>query len=103
MIVYNTTFHIDNDILDATLSYLKKTYIPKAIESGLLHSPCLHKVLHTADNGENYAIQFRTKNIDTLNYWLEKEGKTLHQSLLNLFGSKIAGFTTLLEEINWEI
>lgn len=34
MIVYNTTFHIEKDILDESLVYLKKQYIPKAVESG---------------------------------------------------------------------
>ena len=30
MIVYNTTFHIEKDILDESLDYLKRQYIPKA-------------------------------------------------------------------------
>lgn len=41
MIVYNTTFHIEKDILDEGLDYLKKQYIPKAVESGFLQRPCL--------------------------------------------------------------
>ena len=41
MIVYNTTFHIEKDILDESLDYLKKQYIPKAVESGFLQRPCL--------------------------------------------------------------
>lgn len=103
MIVYNTTFHIDNDILNDTLSYLTEIYIPKAIASGFLHQPCLRKILQTnEDAGESYAVQFHVKNIDTLNYWLEKEGNAIHQALLGQFGSKIVGFTTLLEEIDWE-
>ena len=43
MIVYNTTFHIEKDILDESLDYLKKQYIPKAVESGFLQRPCLKK------------------------------------------------------------
>ena len=31
MIVYNTTFHIEKDILDESLDYLKRQYIPKAV------------------------------------------------------------------------
>ena len=45
MIVYNTTFHIEKDILDESLVYLKKQYIPKAVESGFLQRPCLRRVL----------------------------------------------------------
>ena len=40
MIVYNTTFHIEKDILDESLVYLKKQYIPKAVESGFLQRAC---------------------------------------------------------------
>lgn len=102
MIVYNTTFHIDNDILDDTLSYLKKIYIPQAMNSGFLLKPCLRRVMHeTGDVEESYAVQFHVKNMDTLTYWMEKEGKILHQALVEQFGSKVTGFTTLLEEIDW--
>ena len=30
MIVYNTTFHIEKDILDESLDYLKKTVYPES-------------------------------------------------------------------------
>ncbi|MDR0750605.1 MAG: DUF4286 family protein [Tannerellaceae bacterium] len=103
MIVYNTTFHIDKDILDDVLPYLTKIYIPKAIAGGFLRQPYLRRILHTnEDAGESYAVQFHVKNIDTLNYWLEKEGNIIHQALTGRFGDKVVGFTTLLEEIDWE-
>jgi hypothetical protein len=103
MIVYNTTFHIDKDILDDALLYLTKIYIPEAIAGGFLRQPYLRRILQTnEDAGESYAVQFHVKNIDTLNHWLEKEGAIIHQALLDRFGNKIAGFTTLLEEIDLE-
>ena len=103
MIVYNTTFHIDKDILDEALPYLTKIFIPEAIAGGFLHRPYLRKILQTNEEaGESYAVQFHVKNIDTLNYWLEKEGNMIRQALTGRFGNKVAGFTTLLEEIDWE-
>ena len=85
MIVYNTTFHIEKDILDESLVYLKK------------------RVLQ-AEEGEDISlsVQFHVKNIDTLNFWLQNEGNNLHRALVARFGHKIAGFSTLLEEIDWE-
>jgi Domain of unknown function (DUF4286) len=103
MIVYNTTFHIERDILDESLEYLKKSYIPKAMSSGFLHQPCLRRVMHTEPGeGSSFSVQFHVKNMDTLNFWLQSEGNTLHQDLVKRFGHKIAGFSTLLEEIDWE-
>lgn len=103
MIVYNTTFHIERDILDESLEYLKKNYMPQAMSSGFLHQPCLRRVLQTEpEEGVSFSIQFHVKNVDTLNFWLQGEGNTLHKDLIARFGHKIAGFSTLLEEIDWE-
>lgn len=102
MIVYNTTFHVDNEILEEGITYLKEVYLPRASASGFLLNPLLRKVLHNEENeGVNFSVQFHVKNIDTLNFWLESEGKLLHQELVRKFGRKIAGFSTLLEEIDW--
>lgn len=99
MIVYNTTFHIDKDIVDKTLDYIRKTYIPDSVASGFLQNPCLRRVMHTEENGENYAVQFHVKNIDTLHYWLKNEGVAINNALNERFGNKIAGFVTCLEEM----
>ena len=96
MIVYNTTFHIEKDILDESLDYLKRQYIPKAVESGFLQRPCLRRVMQAE---EEEGISF---SVHTLNFWLQSEGINLHRALVARFGHKIAGFSTLLEEIDWE-
>lgn len=103
MIVYNTTFHIENEVLEDCLLYLKKTYIPKAAASGFLSRPYLRRVLQVEEEeGSSFAVQFHVKNVDTLNYWLEQEGRILQKDLAWRFGSKMVGFTTLMEEIDWE-
>ncbi|MDH6535751.1 DUF4286 family protein [Parabacteroides sp. 52] len=103
MIVYNTTFHIDKEILEDCLFFLKKEYIPQASLSGFLHTPCLRRVIQAEEGeGESYSVQFHVKNVDTLQYWLEQEGNLLHKKLIARFGSKVVGFTTLLDEIDWE-
>jgi len=103
MIIYNTTFHIENDIVDECVLYLKKNYIPKAASSGFLMQPCLRKVMTThEDEGSSYSVQFHVKNIDTLNYWMQHEGQLLQKELIDCFGSRVVGFTTLLEDIDWE-
>lgn len=101
MIIYNTTFHIDQESLKEALQYLKEEYIPKATASGFLHTPGLLRVMHMAeDGGCSYSVQFRVKNVDTLNFWLQNEGMLLHKGLVSRFGERVAGFSTLLEEID---
>ncbi|MDO4755595.1 MAG: DUF4286 family protein [Parabacteroides sp.] len=104
MIVYNTTFHIEKDSINECLTYLKKQYIPKAAASGFLLNPRLRRIIPTeqGEEGESYSVQFHVKNMDTLNFWLQNEGNLLHKDLVSRLGYKIAGFSTLLEEIDWE-
>lgn len=77
MIIYNTTFHIHKDIVDECLEYLKNSYIPKASESGILYSPYLRRILDSRN----------------------EEGGALQQDLIGRYKEKIAGFSTLLEDI----
>ena len=88
MVLYNITLNIDNDITEACLDYLKRFYVPQATQSGVMHSPKIHKVLPYV------------KNVDTLNYWIEHEGQHISKRLVERFGDKVAGFTTVLEEID---
>ena len=100
MIVYNTTFHIHKDIVDECLEYLKNSYIPKASESGILYSPYLRRILDSRnEEGESFSVQFHTRDIDSLNEWVRKEGGALQQDLIGRYKEKIAGFSTLLEDI----
>lgn len=101
MIVYNTTFHIAQEAVEECLDFFKKQYIPQATASGLLGEPRLMRVMHTdeGEGGSSYSLQFRTENPATLQDWLEKEGTLLHRELVKRFGHRVAGFSTLLEEI----
>ena len=100
MIIYNTTFHIHKDIVDECLEYLKNSYIPKASESGILYSPYLRRILDSRnEEGESFSVQFHTRDIDSLNEWVRKEGGALQQDLIGRYKEKIAGFSTLLEDI----
>jgi hypothetical protein len=101
MIVYNTTFHIDKEILEEALVYFKKNYIPDAIADGILVQPCLRRIMHDTGEGVNYAVQFHAANMDTLKAWLEKKGDSIHRALTTYFGDKISGFTTLMEVVDW--
>lgn len=102
MIIYNTTFHIDKESLSDGLEFLKKTYIPRAIAGGLLTDPRLSRVLAHEAEGESYALQFRVNDTGRLNRWLEQTGRALQNELVSRFGEKITGFSTLLEEMDWQ-
>lgn len=100
MLIFNTTFHIDDDIHDACIQYLKSVYVAQALASGFLHSPRL-TLIHAQheEGGTSYSLQLMVKNKEVLDYWHQNIGQGLDEEMKRLFGNKIVGFSTLLEEI----
>lgn len=100
MLIFNTTLHLEDSVHDECLEFLKKVYIPRSLEGSFLEQPSLARIekLHE-ESGVSYALQFKTSDIDTLNQWADEVGEFLQQQLTELFGNKVTGFATLLEEI----
>jgi hypothetical protein len=100
MIIFNTTFHVEDDVCDDYIRFMQDVYIIKAIGSGFLHEPRFLRIhAQHEQGGTSYSVQFKVKNVDTLNHWHSTEGLELQQQLAARFGNKVAGFVTLLEEI----
>ncbi len=100
MIIFNTTFHVEDDVLNDYISFIKEIYITRAAGSGFLHEPRFARIhAQHEESGSSYSLQFRVKNVDTLNHWFSTEGQTLQEELALRFGNKALGFVTLLEEI----
>lgn len=101
MLIFNTTYHIEEDSHGAFLDFITKNYIPAATGSGFLHAPCLCRIRPQHEtNGYSYSLQFKVKNSDVLEYWLTQQGEELQKQLLSEFGQKLAGFVTLMDEID---
>lgn len=100
MIIFNTTFHVEDGVLDSYIHFIKETYIIIAVGSGFLHEPRFCRI-HSQheESGSSYSLQFKVKNVDTLNHWFATEGQSLQDELTKRFGNKALGFVTLLEEI----
>lgn len=100
MIVFNTTYHVDDSVHDEVIKYFKEEFIPKAVETGLLREPHLY-LIHAQheESGQSYSLQFRAKNLETLEKWMLEEGEKLQGALISRFGNKACGFMTFLEEV----
>ncbi|MDR2764855.1 MAG: DUF4286 family protein [Tannerella sp.] len=100
--IYHTTFHLDDAIWDEGLHHLKQHYIPGATQSGLLRRPAMQRVLQEEEAGVSICIQFHVSDRDVLHRWMQCEGAELQRELTVKFGAKIAGFSTLPEEMELE-
>ena len=100
MIIYNTTFHTHTSTEQDFLKWLREEYIPAAVRDGRLSEPRLTLVLNAEESdGRNYSLQFRADGLDALRDWYAEVGDDLLAALPSRFGDKVAGFTTLLEEV----
>ena len=102
MLIFNTTFHVEDKVRDAYLEYMKLLYIPKAVSSGFLQVLSFaHIHSQHGEQGTSYALQFRVKNSDTLDYWMKNEGESLRHEIGIKFGENVLAFVTILEEIEF--
>ena len=102
MITLNTTFHVDEAINPSFLAYMRETYIAKAKNDKDLSNAKLYKIhSHRVEEGYSYSVQLTFNTLDELENWDKTKGRELNEDLLKNFEDKIAGFSTLLEEIEF--
>jgi antibiotic biosynthesis monooxygenase (ABM) superfamily enzyme len=100
MIVFNTTFHAHTACEQLFLDWLRAVYIPQALADGRLSEARLTRVLNAEESdGVNYSLQFRADNLDALHGWYAEVGDELVVAMARKFGQQVAGFSTLLEEV----
>lgn len=100
MIVFNTTFHVDEDIQEEFIEYMVKIFIPKSTKSGMLKSPRFAKVFgKDSDEGISFAMEFQVTDIVEMERWNSNESQSAFTPLMERFKEKMVGFSTLLQTI----
>lgn len=102
MIVFNTTFHVDEGIHEEFIEYMLQKFIPMATRSGLLTSPRLARVFgKEGDEGYSYAMEFVATDIVALERWNTNESQAVHAPLLEMFKEKLIGFSTIMQTVDY--
>ncbi len=100
MIIYNITFHIEDEVHDQALLHLKNKFVNQAVGCGFVSTPRLCYIHRQhEEGGSSYSLQLNVKNTETLDYWLSTSGQSLFNEIQFLFGNKMVGFATIMEEI----
>ena len=89
MLIYNTTFQVDDEVHDNFLIWIKECYIPEVLKQGTLKSPRICRILSHREDGSAYS----------LHRWHMEQGMRLNEELVNIFKDKVIGFPTLMEVI----
>lgn len=100
MIIYNVTSGIDKEIEQEWVAWMKETHIPEVMNTQMFVTYRFYKVLSTGDEGSvSYAVQYAAKSLDQLDAYLEKFAPKLREDVQKKFGSRVASFRTLLQEV----
>lgn len=98
MLLYNTTYHVDQDTVDTFLIWLKEVYVQGVHENGLLTNPRLYRILsHREEGSESFCLQWDVENSGTLHRWHSGQGAALNEELGKIFKNKVIGIPTLME------
>lgn len=100
MLIYNTTYHVEDGQEKYFLIWMQEYYLPEVEKYGVLHTPRIARVLsHKEEGSECYSVQFEVENSALLHRWHREQGVRLSEEMLNIFKDKVVGFPTLMEVV----
>ena len=100
MLIYNTTYQVEEGQEDNFLIWIKEFYLPEVEKTGALHTPRIVRVLSHREEGSTcYSLQFEVENSGILHRWHMEQGVKLNDELVKIFQDKVVGFPTLMEVI----
>ena len=91
MYIFNTTYHIESDIKEIFIAWLREVYIPTAMHRDKLSEPQLCRVIAEEDT---------VADPNRLETWYDETGADLDNAIREKFGDRVLGFNTLLEIID---
>ncbi len=100
MLLYNETIGLDKEIEQEWLDWIKDTYIPDMMASGVFVDYKLYKVLTLEDDSSvSYCVQYFTPTIEQFQHYLKEFAPVLAEKHHQKFKDHHAAFRTLLESI----
>ena len=100
MLIYNTTYHVEEGEDKNFLIWMQENYITEVEKNGTLYAPRIARILsHIEEGSICYSVQFEVENSAKLHRWHQEQGVKLNEELLNIFKDKVIGFPTLMEVI----
>lgn len=99
MIIYNTSYLIDESMKEEFCSWMKDKFIPLLKETGTFPSCYFCKVMvATEDSGLTYSLQLLFKNQDTFNKYRTSFEPRTKAVFTAKYGTKVMSFSSVLIE-----
>lgn len=101
MIILNTSFHVHVSLDDQFKSWVRQTYIPGALASGMLSAPRFASLLiEVQEDCVSYVVSFEAPTAEAAIEWHDGKGAELRAALHRRFGEGVVFFTTYMEELD---
>ncbi len=98
MYIYNTTFCLEDSVLDAWKQWLDEEYIPLMTGDGSFSELHILRVLtENAGDALSVSVQFSVETLVKIDRWRKQKEQLLAASVNRLFGTKVLYFSTVLE------
>lgn len=99
MIIYNTTFQVDDNMATEFIDWIKNQYLPQALVTGIVSQPQLTRIMGRHEGGTGYALQVQAVSLGELQSWYQSIGKELLIQFNAHFGAQAVNFSTMMEKI----
>ncbi len=98
MYIYNTTYVVTESVFTTWNSWVRAMHIPQMLEQGFTE-PQIAKVItnESEQEGVSITVQFKVKDLVTLNSWAEKNLGAIRSEIKQKFGENVLPFDTILE------
>ncbi len=97
MLIYNTTYHLEDKDESHFIIWIKECYIPEIEKSNLLKNPRFCKILSHQEEGVCYSMQWEVESSEILHKWYRSQGSLMAKEMVDLFKERVIGFPTLME------
>lgn len=100
MLIFNTTYHVEEDQEKYFLIWMQEYYLPEVEKKGMLHAPRMTRILsHHEEGSACFSVQFEVEDSTLLHHWHLEQGAKLTEEMQKIFKEKVVGFPTLMEVI----
>jgi hypothetical protein len=98
MYIYNTTFCLEESVLDTWKRWLDEEYIPLMTGDGTFSNLRIYRVLtENAGDSISISVQFSVETLAIVSRWQKEKEPLLAATVTHLFGTKALYFSTVLE------
>jgi hypothetical protein len=101
MIIYNVTTHVNEDIANAWLKWLKDEHIPDIISTGCFINATILRLIEVDETtGPTYAIQYHATSKILYNRYIENFAEPMRKKAIEKWGDQFIAFRSVLQVVN---